>query len=511
MKYHQLFNVIFLIYILNFAAPANIFAQVDAGDGSAGESKSLDVSRQTLNMTISDNEILSEDNAGAGIKFEMADEETVKIIDAKFIPVQDLLEIFESKTGKRIVTSDKVTKSISVYLKDLRTDEALKIILDMNTLAYTQEGGALRVMPAIEFMDKYGYAFEPAFKIETVRLSYTDGKYTVGILREMKSAKGSVFLNDREKLFILRDTPENIKVMKAFIKEVDVPLVTEVFNLKQALPSVALDKVHEMLTPDLGKMQVDERSNTLMITDKQSNVDEIESYLETAKEQIKAVAVDAKIIQIILNDEHSTGVDWEAIVTDFQSLEFQGFAYNDELNSTGNISVGHVSDEDYEILLDALDAVGVVYNISSVKLKMVDLEQVPFYVKFLDKAILGSQQDQENEKHQTYEVVLNIRPLIDKNEEIAMEINPKKIEDANEELMKTVKGDENNIFVRLENGDTLVIGSLFQDISIESNWKIPLLGDIPFLGFAFRNQGQETRKSEIIVFLTPRIVQKQKQ
>ena len=60
--------------------------------------------------------------------------------------------------------------------------------------------------------------------------------------------------------------------------------------------------------------------------------------------------------------------------------------------------------------------------------------------------------------------------------------------------------------IRVDAGDTVIVGHLFKKVMVESTWKIPLLGDLPLLGFVFRNQGQKQRQSEVITFLTIKTV-----
>jgi len=65
--------------------------------------------------------------------------------------------------------------------------------------------------------------------------------------------------------------------------------------------------------------------------------------------------------------------------------------------------------------------------------------------------------------------------------------------------------------VEMKDAETIVIGSMFEDVLTASPWKIPLLGDLPLLGFVFRNEGQELRKAEIVMFLNVKIKEKNTQ
>jgi type II secretory pathway component GspD/PulD (secretin) len=68
---------------------------------------------------------------------------------------------------------------------------------------------------------------------------------------------------------------------------------------------------------------------------------------------------------------------------------------------------------------------------------------------------------------------------------------------------------EGDAEIQVQEGSTIVIGSLFDEVLVESAWKVPLLGDLPLLGFVFRNQGEELRTAEIITFLTITTIEKE--
>ena len=70
-------------------------------------------------------------------------------------------------------------------------------------------------------------------------------------------------------------------------------------------------------------------------------------------------------------------------------------------------------------------------------------------------------------------------------------------------------GEKKGLTLKLQEGTTIVVGGLFKSVQVEATRKIPLLGDLPLLGFAFRMQGQRLRATEIIVFLTPKVIMKE--
>ena len=92
--------------------------------------------------------------------------------------------------------------------------------------------------------------------------------------------------------------------------------------------------------------------------------------------------------------------------------------------------------------------------------------------------------------------------------EFTAQNDPVHIEAATAEQEAQDETKKDYLQVKLDNGSTIVIGGLFNTIVVESTRKIPLLGDIPFLGIAFRNQGQQRVKTELITFITAEIIDK---
>jgi len=234
----------------------------------------------------------------------------------------------------------------------------------------------------------------------------------------------------------------------------------------------AIGNIEEISAENVEQVQLDEQANSIVVTDTSSKVGEIGESIARLDRVNKEILIRTKILQIVLNDEHPQGVDWEAIVSDYQKWAFSGLAVGAGAKNGGSLSLGSVSREDYDILLEALDTVGVI------------------------RTVLEGSVRTENGATRVVEVPYS--------KEIRFPLTPAMGQDE----MLTVSVSE-GVTVQVENGATVVIGSLFEDVMVESISKIPLLGDLPLLGFVFRNQGEESRKAETITFLTVKTVEKE--
>ena len=96
--------------------------------------------------------------------------------------------------------------------------------------------------------------------------------------------------------------------------------------------------------------------------------------------------------------------------------------------------------------------------------------------------------------------------VIERNKPLTVLIKPDAIDKSSD---PAAAPGQSEAAVEIEDDFTIVVGSLFEEVMVESAWKVPLLGDLPVLGFVFRNQGEEPRKSEIITFITVKVVDKE--
>jgi type II secretory pathway component GspD/PulD (secretin) len=317
-----------------------------------------------------------------------------------------------------------------------------------------------------------------ALEVKVYPLEHAEASGLIEALEQIKSPEGEVSYNEEDRAIILKDTPLRLEKMSALIKETDVLLETGIFALEYATAGDIIGDVKTILTENVGQAQFDEESNSVVVTDTPENIKKIKKLIQGLDRFNVDVLIASRILKIVLNDEYLTGVDWEAIVSEYQKLLFRG-----EKDNAEQLSLGTVSEEDYGILLEALDTVGAASTIFEGDMTTENESTKTF-------SSLGS-------AHQDEGIQLHLTPTVKKDE--LLEINIKMQED-----------DQKGVTVQMKNGETIVIGGLFEDVMVASTWKVPLLGNLPLLGFVFRNEGQELRKAETITFLTVKAVEKKK-
>jgi type II secretory pathway component GspD/PulD (secretin) len=201
------------------------------------------------------------------------------------------------------------------------------------------------------------------------------------------------------------------------------------------------------------------------------------------------VTLEANVVQIILNDEHRSGVDWGAIVSDFHTIPLRKEndpAWSDKKH---RLSFGTVSEDDYAVLLDALDTVGQMSQFPQPPLKII--AGVP-------ASIIFSKQDIR------VDLLLSRLRAGDLSLRVAPQITVPATEIWNgEKISASVRLHSETKFM-IADDTTIVIGGLMKEEEITRKHKFPLLGDIPIVGLVFHYKGRLMQKTETVIFLTVR-------
>ncbi len=390
--------------------------------------------------------------------------------------LKNVLKILAVKGDVNIVAGPEVVGAVTIELKNVPWAKALDVILST-----------------------YGYGYEREGNIITV--------LTMDNLKKRREARQA--LNDQE------------------------PPVTRTFILNYAKAGEVADSVSKMKTPK-GSVNFDQRTNALIVRDIASNVDLIGKVIKTLDAVTPQVLIEAKVVETTLSNSEKLGVDWilQAAAsgaarpttfpfTDRSSNNFFPDAFPPNTTITSKDAVGFTYG-----MLDAskLQAVFEILNTRSdtnilSSPRVVTLDNQPA------KIIVGTQYpipqytyNQEQAKLQVsgwdYKdigIILEVTPHVNSAGFVTVDLQPKitaiidKVTVENTELPQ-LSTEETKTKVMIENGKTLVIAGLIKDQVTVSEKKVPFLGDIPFVGKAFQKKERTKTKSELMIFLTPHIL-----
>jgi type IV pilus assembly protein PilQ len=420
------------------------------------------------------------------------------------ISVQDtdlatVLQMLSIESKKNIITSKAVSATVSANLYDVTFHEALKAILDVN-----------------------GYTF------------YEEGNFIYVITKEEAVAMEKARRKTESRIFELAYLSANDA------KEFITPLLSE--NGKAS----ARGAVQPGMKPEVSNAGADEYAFTprLVINDYPENLQAMATLLSTLDTPPQQVLVEATILQSALDEANAFGVDFSVIGSmNFTDLTNPLAAVNNLLgganatngfqpddnnagaiastvgNTTGpaGLKIGIVSD-DISVFLRVLDEVTDTTVLARPKLMALNRQRaevlVGVKVGYLSTTSTETATTQ-NVQFLDTGIQLIFRPFITTDGMVRMELKPRVSEarlrdvtDATGQIVTIPDELTNEVTtnVRVKDGETVVLGGLFRDTTRTTRRQVPILGDIPIVGAAFRGHDDKVERSEVIFLITPSIV-----
>ncbi|MEQ1342684.1 type IV pilus secretin PilQ family protein [Acinetobacter seifertii] len=435
-------------------------------------------------------------------------------LDFQDIEVRRVLQLLADFTGINMVAADSVQGNITLRLKDVPWDQALDIILKTKNLDKRRNGNVIWIAPVTELIkaeDDEAKALAQTIKLapiqtDYIRLSYAKATDVLKLIEDTRDGKGAVA------------------------------------NRTANSDSLAL----ESLLSSRGSAVADSRTNTLIVNDTAQNIDKVRKMIELLDVQVKQVMVEARIVRASTSFTKELGVKWGILsqgITNNKNLlvggsettlwnlrepkkdeTTGGYKYTIERpdnlnvdlgvsNPAGSIAFGLISMSDFmlDLELSALQADGYGEVISTPKVMTADKQtakvatgqQVPYLMTTTSGA--GST---ATTSFKDALLSLDVTPSITPDGKIQMKLDISKDSVAGEAPNGELILNKNNINtnVLVDNGETVILGGVFEQTTTNTQTKVPFFGDIPLVGRLFRKDVKSDDKQELLIFVTPRIV-----
>jgi type IV pilus assembly protein PilQ len=457
------------------------------------------------------------------------------------IDVRSVLQIIAEFTSINLIVSDSVTGSITLRLDNVPWDLALETVLRSKGLDRRLQGNILMVAPATEIAEQERLQIETNKQLQQltplgttfVRVKYADaGKVfelfatktdqrrrlnndqsadvgTPGFL----SARGSAIVDERTNTIILTDTEDKINEFRDLIDEIDIPI-------KQVLIEARIVIANNDFKKELGatwglagisKLAGGPMSNafgdrTLGFSGQRSGLTPGAGVKESFTYSADEIQPDAGADGVIGNADDGV-------------LEFTktyDFNLSDSLavdlgiaNPSGSFSLGYLTDNFFiDLELSALESDGYGEIVSQPKVLTGDKQQAIIKsgteIAYEKETASGATSVEFKEAV----LLLEVTPQITPDNRIIMDLLV-----SQDSVGSIISGGEPSIDVtRIQtqalvgDGQTLVLGGIFQTEEVRGTKKVPFLGDIPYLGKLFRNDLRNIEKREILIFITPKIL-----
>ncbi|WP_196793823.1 type IV pilus secretin PilQ [Thioalkalivibrio sp. HL-Eb18] len=412
------------------------------------------------------------------------------------IEVRSVLQLLADFTDLNIVVSDTVGGNITLRLNNVPWDQALDIILRSRGLDKRMDGNVLYVAPSEEIAARERLEMEAArdrqelepLRTEFVQINFAQAEQIASLIRgdetgQFLSERGSITVDSRTNTLLVQDTQSRIEDVRRLVQTLDVPVQQVLIETRIV---IAEDNFNRELGARFGiSGSRGERRRTQVGAG---------GSLEGASEARGT------------RDPGGSGA------TEMVSGVGLGDRLNSSLPAAEGAGRAGISILRSGVLLDlelsALQVEGRGEIISSPRVitangqtaSIKQGEEIPFQ----EATASGATSTQFIEAVLSTEVTPQITP----NGNVILDILVNKDEPSNREVLGVpgINKREVQTQVFVGDGETVVLGGVYEITSSESLEKVPFFGDIPFLGNLFRNRSTENTKAELLIFVTPRVL-----
>ncbi len=395
------------------------------------------------------------------------------------IPVRTVLQIIADYNEFNLITSDTVTGNITLRLDGVPWDQALDIILKVKGLDKRMQGNILMVAPSDELAAREAKNLQALQQMEALAPLYSE--YV-----QINYAKASEFAD--------------------LIKNEDNSILSS-----------------------RGSVSVDERTNTLLIRDTAKSIEDIKRMVNILDIPVRQVIIEARMVTVKDNINKELGIRWG--VTDA----------NGQYATSGSLDGANSANADFAPLADRLNvnlpvaspAGALAFQVARLADgTILDLELSAMEKENKGEIIASPRITTANQKEAYIEqgveipyqeaassgatatqfkkavLSLTVKPHITPDNKIILDlvVTQDTVSDVQSGQAPAIDTQRIGTQVLVNNGETIVLGGIYQQAIIRTVSKVPVLGDIPYFGWLFSNTNQFNEKKELLIFVTPRIV-----
>ena len=410
------------------------------------------------------------------------------------VEVRAILEVLAEFTGLNIIASDSVAGNLTLRLKDVPWDQALDIILHSRGLSMRKSGNVIWIAPTDELATKEKLELEAKQQIselepvrtESFQMKYQKAADVQKILGDEKqkilSKRGSVVLDGRTNTLFVQDTPAKLEDIRKLINQIDVPVRQVMIDARIVEAS---DTFSKSLGARLGFNDTGGSGFGLGGNARAVIGGNLNNTGAATRQSLTTPAWPNDAMNVSLPAKSSAGtagvlslILFQANATRFLNLELSALQADGKGKIISNPRV-LTSDQAEAVIEDGTD-------IPYLQASSSGATSVSF-----KKAVLS----------------LTVKPQITPDDNIIMDLKVHKDSPGQNTIAgPAIKTKQITTQVLVENGGTVVIGGIFTQDQANTVTKVPLLGDIPVLGFMFRNTDKQDNRNELLIFVTPRIL-----
>ncbi|MGW8247414.1 MAG: type IV pilus secretin PilQ [Acidiferrobacterales bacterium] len=429
------------------------------------------------------------------------------------IPVRDALQVLADFTGLNFVISDRVKGNLTLRLKDVPWDQAMDIILDSQNLGMRQKGNVVLIAPAKEIAAREKAELEATQTVheleplvsELIKINYAKASEIAALLKSIKAVAPTT--------------------------QPGSPFSTTSFGEVKTDSNSLLSK--------RGQVTVDERTNSILIQDTATKITEVRKLIAQLDQPVRQVLIESRLVEATDTFAKSLGSRFGVIsqngtvgTSNYQStagaLETNVDLYNASASGAGSGSVT-VIPGGLNVNLPSPGVGGEAPGQWSLSLATISGNLLQLELSALEqegngkiisspRIITANQKQATIEQGQEYEfsagfgvsktisatLKLDVTPQITPDDRVILDvqINKDSFVGASDRINKK----QIKTSVLLDNGETVAIGGIYEQEEGVTRTRVPLFGRLPLVGWMFRKKEVTNNKTELLIFLTPRIL-----
>ncbi|MHB1140208.1 MAG: type IV pilus secretin PilQ [Sulfuricaulis sp.] len=431
------------------------------------------------------------------------------------IEARAALQVLADFTGLNFVVSDTVKGSLTLRLKDVPWDQALDLILDSKNLAMRRKGNVITVAPAPEVAAKEKANLEATKAVveleplvsELIQVNYAKAEDIASLLKSIKA------------------------VTTASSQE------HPVFGSAATGATIERSSSSNTLLSPRGQVTVDERTNSLLIQDTPGKIREVRQLIAKLDQPVRQVMIESRLVEATDNFSKSLGVRFGTKYSDTSPSGRAGAVSGTVADSSSIVSAGTLTANSSGLNVNLPSAgigssvagsIGITLAKVGSNGGLLNLELSALEQEGKGKIISSPRVITANQKMARIEQgqervfttnVLGVGSVVTKKATLKLEVTPQITPDDRVNLEVNITKDNfadavNGILnvkeiktqVLLDNGETVVIGGIYEQDKVDTVTKVPFFGDIPLLGWMFKSKENQDNRTELLIFLTPRIL-----
>jgi len=429
-------------------------------------------------------------------------------LDFKDADIHNVLKIISYKTGVNIVTTPEVMGSVTVRLVDVPWETALDVILKTYGFGYDRVSDKIIMVSSLEKLSQQRKSQQEVAEIEpfdtkTFALNFSKAEDIKNSIEKLISAKGKIALESRTNTLIITDTKSNLIKIGEVLKNLDKITPQVLIEAKIIETSLGSTEKLGIDWTTIAKVSGSKRPTFFPFLDDKINKSTMFPRVQVPSELERIATVTTDPATGIITTSKAEKV-WNDLARGFPAVSADQFTF------------GTLDFSAFQLVLEVLKARSDTKVLSNPRIATLNNNRAEMFVGTIypiptyswDKergaTIISGYVDQK------VGIRLVVTPSINEQNYITLDVNPS----VDQVIGQTGPNGERPVFgtrsaqtkVMIKDGQTLVIGGLISENRIKSKKGLPILGDLPILNYIFGKKEDTVTKTELLIFITTRII-----